>query len=203
MLPYLLLCREDSPQRKHDLRTVFNAVRSLLWVGRTQGAAHGGLHRQPHASVLARKRRQGSKVHIAVDMFGHLLALTVTLADLGARRASPGGHRRDRGDGLCRSGIHRTECRRRRATARPALGGGQTPHGEERHRLVAKTMGRRAQLRLGRSLPPPRQRLRTPGDNAQRTTPHRLRHPHAPESRAHPQSKSLTDSNCHDSSFVV
>ncbi|MGI4831195.1 MAG: transposase [Janthinobacterium lividum] len=27
VLPYLLLCREDSPQRKHDLRTVFNAVR--------------------------------------------------------------------------------------------------------------------------------------------------------------------------------
>jgi transposase len=27
VLPYLLLCREDSPQRKYDLRTVFNAVR--------------------------------------------------------------------------------------------------------------------------------------------------------------------------------
>jgi transposase len=30
VLPYLLLCREDSPQRKHDLRTVFNAVRYVL-----------------------------------------------------------------------------------------------------------------------------------------------------------------------------
>jgi transposase len=34
VLPYLLLCRENSPQRKHDLRTVFNAVR---YVARTGG----------------------------------------------------------------------------------------------------------------------------------------------------------------------
>jgi transposase len=34
VLPYLLLCRETSPQRKHDLRTVFNAVR---YVARTGG----------------------------------------------------------------------------------------------------------------------------------------------------------------------
>lgn len=34
VLPYLLLCREDSPQRKYDLRTVFKAVR---YVARTGG----------------------------------------------------------------------------------------------------------------------------------------------------------------------
>jgi transposase len=34
VLPYLLLCREDSPQRKYELRTVFNAVR---YVARTGG----------------------------------------------------------------------------------------------------------------------------------------------------------------------
>jgi transposase len=34
VLPYLLLCREDSPQRKHDLLAVFNAVR---YVARTGG----------------------------------------------------------------------------------------------------------------------------------------------------------------------
>jgi transposase len=34
VLPYLLLCREDSPQRRHDLRAVFNAVR---YVARTGG----------------------------------------------------------------------------------------------------------------------------------------------------------------------
>lgn len=31
------------------------------------------------------KRRKGSKVHIAVDTLGHLLALTVTAADQGDR----------------------------------------------------------------------------------------------------------------------
>ena len=33
MLPYLLLCREDSPQRKYDLRTVFDAVRYVVRTG--------------------------------------------------------------------------------------------------------------------------------------------------------------------------
>jgi transposase len=33
VLPYLLLRREDSPQRKHDLRTVFNAVRYAARTG--------------------------------------------------------------------------------------------------------------------------------------------------------------------------
>jgi transposase len=51
--------------------------------------------RQPHAAVHARersscaydgaKRRKGSKVHIAVDTLGHLLALTVTPAHQGDR----------------------------------------------------------------------------------------------------------------------
>jgi transposase len=33
VLPYLPLCRENSPQRKHDLRTVFNAVRYIARTG--------------------------------------------------------------------------------------------------------------------------------------------------------------------------
>jgi transposase len=33
MLPYLTLCREDAPQRKHDLREVFNAVRWMIKTG--------------------------------------------------------------------------------------------------------------------------------------------------------------------------
>jgi hypothetical protein len=33
VLPYLLLCREDSLQRKHDLRAVFNAVRYVAGSG--------------------------------------------------------------------------------------------------------------------------------------------------------------------------
>lgn len=139
VLPYLLLCREDSPQRKHDLRTVFDAVR---YVARTGGQWRflprdlppwwvvyqqmqrwiqagcfeflvedvrsllrewGGRKGQPTAVCIdsrtlqstpesgaragydGARRRKGSKVHIAVDTLGHLLALTVTPADQGDR----------------------------------------------------------------------------------------------------------------------
>lgn len=33
VLPYLLLCREDSPQREYDLRAVFNGVRYIARTG--------------------------------------------------------------------------------------------------------------------------------------------------------------------------
>ncbi len=139
VLPYLLLCREDSPQGKHDLRTVFNAVRSVARTGgqwrflprdlppwwvvyqqmqrwiqagcfellvedvRSLLREWGGRKGQPTAVCIdsrtlqstpesgaragydGAKRRKGSKVHIAVDTLGHLLALTVTPADQGDR----------------------------------------------------------------------------------------------------------------------
>ena len=31
--PYLVLCREDAPQRSHSLRAVFNALRWLVKTG--------------------------------------------------------------------------------------------------------------------------------------------------------------------------
>ena len=139
VLPYLLLCREDSPQRRHDLRSVFNAVR---YVARTGGQwrylpndmppwfvvyqqmqrwlkwgcfeilvedvrsllrVWAGREGQPTAAIIdsrtlqstpesgaragydGAKRRKGSKVHLAVDTLGHLLALTVTPASAGDR----------------------------------------------------------------------------------------------------------------------
>ncbi|MDQ2835442.1 MAG: transposase, partial [Acidobacteriota bacterium] len=33
VLPYLLLCREDRAQRRHDLRTAFNGVRYVARTG--------------------------------------------------------------------------------------------------------------------------------------------------------------------------
>jgi transposase len=51
--PYLTLMTEDAPQRDFPLREVFNGA----------------------------KRRKGSKVHLAVDMLGHLLAWCLTAAD--------------------------------------------------------------------------------------------------------------------------
>ena len=138
-LPYLLLCREDSPQREYELRAVFNAVRWIAktgspwrWMPNDLPPWHvvyqqmrrwlnagcfellvqdvrlllrdwAGRKGQPTAVCLdsrtlqstpesgaragwdGAKRRKGSKVHIAVDTLGHLLALQVTAADEGDR----------------------------------------------------------------------------------------------------------------------
>jgi transposase len=132
--PYLALVREDSGQRVHDLREVFNAVRWAVkagspwrllphdfppwpavyqqarrWLaaGCFEAMAHdlrevirvaAGRSPSPTAAVLdgrtiqstpesggragydGYKRRNGSKVHVAVDTLGLLLAVRVTAA---------------------------------------------------------------------------------------------------------------------------
>src|SRR5271154_3555923 len=137
--PYLALCKEDSEQRDHPLRAVFNGLRFIVRTGsqwrympndfppwpvvyqQTQRwirarcfetmvedlrmllREFAGRKAQPTAMILdsrtlqstpesgaragydGAKRRKGSKVHIAVDTLGHLLALTVTPADQGDR----------------------------------------------------------------------------------------------------------------------
>lgn len=137
--PYLTLMTEDAPQRKHDLREIFNALRYLIRTGapwrllpndfprweavyqQTQrwlqadvffAAAQDlrlilrQLHEkepQPTAAIFdsrtlqstpesghrsgydGHKRKKGSKVHLAVDTLGHLLALIVTPANEGDR----------------------------------------------------------------------------------------------------------------------
>ncbi|WP_437186802.1 IS5 family transposase [Planctomicrobium sp. SH668] len=135
LAPYLALVKEDSPQRVHSLRAVFNAMRWLVrtgaqwrfmphefppwpvvyqqarrWLeaGVFEHIAHDlrevarvaqGRDEPPSATILdarviqstpesgARagydggKRRKGSKVHVAIDTLGHLLALKVTPAN--------------------------------------------------------------------------------------------------------------------------
>jgi transposase len=140
VLPYLTLMRLDAPQRDHDLRAVFNALRWIVragaewrmlphdfppweavfqqsqrWLksGAFAAIVHGGplgsmriLLRlaaghtaEPTATILdsrtlqssaesgarasydGAKRKRGSKVHLAVDTLGHLLALHVTPAN--------------------------------------------------------------------------------------------------------------------------
>jgi transposase len=133
--PYLTLMDPDAPQREHDLRGVFNALRWIVRAGapwrmmpgdlppwaavypQTQRWISAGVFQQmvhdlrtvlrlkqgrgaqPSAAILdsrtlrstpesgARagydgyKRKKGSKVHLAVDTLGYLLALQVTPAN--------------------------------------------------------------------------------------------------------------------------
>ncbi len=133
--PYLTLMTPDAPQRKHDLREVFNALRWLVRTGApwrylptnfppweavyqqtrrwlAAGVFEAMVHDlrvllrwlqdradQPTATILdsatrqstpesgqragydGYKRRNGSKLHLAVDTLGHLLALHVTPAN--------------------------------------------------------------------------------------------------------------------------
>jgi transposase len=135
ILPYLLLMKEDAPQREYSLREVFHA---LLWIVRTgspwrylpndlppwwtvyqqvqrwikagvfEAIVHDlrrllreadGRSPEPSAVILdgrtvqstpesgeragydGYKRKNGSKVHVAVDTLGHLLAVVVTPAN--------------------------------------------------------------------------------------------------------------------------
>ncbi|MDP9359223.1 MAG: IS5 family transposase [Chloroflexota bacterium] len=133
--PYLTLMRPDAPQRVHDPREVFNALRWIVrtgapwrylpgnfppweavyqqtrrWIeagcfdamvhdlrallrwaeGRADGPTAAILDSRtvqstPESGARAGydgyKRRKGSKIHLAVDTLGHLLALRVTPAD--------------------------------------------------------------------------------------------------------------------------
>lgn len=134
LVVYLVLMREDAPQREHDLREVFDALRYVVktgcqwrflphdfppwtavyqqarrWLhaGAFERIAHDlrvivrfleGRHDQPSGAVLDARtlqstpesggragydgaKKKGSKIHMAVDTLGNLLALKVTPAN--------------------------------------------------------------------------------------------------------------------------
>jgi transposase len=135
VLPYIALITPEAPQRTHDLREVFNALRYVVrtgipwrylpdsfppweavyqqaqrWIaaGCFEDLVHDlrellrvavGKEKQPTAAVFdaqtmqgtiesgersgydGHKKKKGSKVHIAVDTLGYLLALVVTPAN--------------------------------------------------------------------------------------------------------------------------
>jgi transposase len=141
--PYLTLMTEDAPQRRHDLREVFNALRWIVRAGApwrllptnfppwpavyqqtqrwiTAGCFEAIVHDlrvllrwsagrtdQPTAIIIdsatrqstpesghragydGHKKRMGSKIHLAVDTLGELLALRVTPADASDRAQVP------------------------------------------------------------------------------------------------------------------
>ena len=98
--PYLTLMRKDAPQREHSLPEVFNDLRALLHRAK-------GKHEQPTAATFdgrtvqstpenggagydGYKRKKGSKIHLAVDTLGYLLALKVTPANEQERQEMTG-----------------------------------------------------------------------------------------------------------------
>ena len=137
--PYLALLREDSAQRDHDLREVFNGLRYIVKTGAPwrfmphdlppwaaiyqqvqrwlsadcfadvaddlRAVLRMAAEREPEPSAVildsrtlrsspesgaragydGAKRKKGSKVHLAVDTPGHVMALSVTPADVDDR----------------------------------------------------------------------------------------------------------------------
>ena len=109
----------------HDLRKLLRMLgeraaqpSAAILDGRTmQSTPESGAR----AGYDGHKRRKGSKVHIAVDTLGHLLALQVTpaneqeraqVAELAKEIQDSRGHGRQRGSRLCRSRIKDIPARR-------------------------------------------------------------------------------------------
>jgi transposase len=231
--PYLTLMREDAPQREHDLRDVFNALRWIVragspwrymandlppwevvyqqtqrWIraGVFEGMVHDlrellrmvqGRPPDPSAAIIdsrtlqstpesghragydGAKRKKGSKVHMAVDTLGHLLALHVTPAD-----------KQDRAE------VKRVAKDVQKATGKSVelafVDQGYT--GQTGLCAAASAMGWRAIIRVDGSVPTTRQRLRTAACDGSGTALHRFRVPDADEPDARIWRKCITRS---------
>jgi Transposase DDE domain len=136
------------------------------------------------------KRRKGSKVHIAVDTLGHLLALKVTAASEGDREqvaVLAEEVQRVTGNNVelayvdqGYTGPNAAEAAQQHGLRLEVV---KHPMAKRGFRIVATSLGRRALLRLGRTLPQACSRLRTTRHYSQRPTPARLPRPHATKSR--------------------
>ncbi len=207
VVPYLTLMRLDAPQRDHDLRAVFNALRWIVRAGAEwrmlphdfppweavfqqsqrwlkSGAFAAIIHdlrvilrlaagraAQPTATILdsrtlqssaesgaragydGAKRKRGSKVHLAVDTLGHLLALHVTPANAQDRAqvaTLAAAVRAETGETVTLAYVdqgYTGDRRRRRRGARDHAGGGEAARRQARLRPVAPPLGGGAQFR--------------------------------------------------------
>ena len=62
--PYLILMKEDAPQREHELRTVFNAVRYMATIlaSSLSSATRLGVDRMLVPDTVSRKRARAPRV---------------------------------------------------------------------------------------------------------------------------------------------
>ncbi len=135
------------------------------------------------------KRRKGSKVHLAVDTLGHLLALTVTAAsDRDREQVATLAEEIQQVTGnnveLAYVDQGYTGSNAANAAQEHGLRLEVVKHTEAKRGFVLlPTLGRRTQHRLGGPLPPPRQRLRKARYHPERPPPARFRHPYATKPR--------------------
>ena len=204
--PYLILMNQEAPQRQHDLREVFNALRWLVRAGapwrmlpndlppweavyqqsrrwlaagcfeamvsdlRSIIRVAQGRKGQPSAVVFdsrtlqsscesgpragydGYKRRNGSKVHMAVDTLGHLLAVHVTPAN---------EQERDQVDELCQAVQQVTGSSVEKAwvdqgcssAKRHCFGSGEAVRSEKRLCATTQALGGGTQLWLAGQVP--------------------------------------------------
>ena len=133
------------------------------------------------------KRRKGSKIHLAVDTLGELLAVLVTPADAQDREqvaALAAAVQDATGQtvelAFVDQGYTGEQPPRTRPSARHPAGGRQAGGGQARLRAAAPALGGGALLRLGGALPPLGQRLRTVARNGGGLAFRGLCQPHAP-----------------------
>ena len=179
----------------HDLRMILRLVdereaqpTAAILDGRTlQSTPESG----GRAGYDGAKKKKGSKVHIAVDTLGHLLALKVTaaneqeraqVAELAAKVQEVTGGTVE--VAFVDQGYTGDAAAEQAAGERHPAGGGEAHRGQEGVRAVAAAVGGRADVRLARPVPPPGPRLRTADRNARRLALARLPHPAAAQARA-------------------
>jgi transposase len=157
-------------QIAHDLRVILRLVlerepqpSATIMDGRTlQSTPESGAR----AGYDGGKKKNGSKVHIAVDTLGNLLALKVTaaneqeraqVAELAAQVQEVTGDNVN--DCLRGPRLYRRKRRAAGESTWHSVGSGQTHGSQERIYSAATPLGRRTHLRLVGSLSPPRTRL--------------------------------------------
>ena len=176
----------------HDLRTVLRLAdgrasqpTAVILDSRTMQSTpeSGG-----RAAYDGAKRRKGSKIHMAVDTLGHLLALHVTPANAQDRarvEALAAAVQEATGETVELAYVDqgytgaRPAARDRRRRTRHPAGSRQAARGHARRRALAPPLGGRALLRLDGALPPPHPRLRATARHPRRPALRRLRRPDA------------------------